>query len=88
MMTETTPRNPLKAGDLAAPATPAARLTLEQVRWCPRCRRYRGPAGRFLAFETVRRLGAARQESHEQRQDEAGDAAVAGAWYWMASATC
>lgn len=54
MVSETTPRNYLESSDLAA----LARLTLEQVRWCPLCRRYRGPRGRFLTFETVRRLAA------------------------------
>ena len=77
MMTETAPRNPFKTGHLPAPA-PAARLTLEQVRWCPRCRRYRGPAGRFLTFETVRRLAAAHRAEARRVATEWAVAATFG----------
>ena len=27
-----------------------------QIRWCPRCRRYRGPDGRFLGRQVVRQV--------------------------------
>ncbi len=57
MDSTTTHRKALNSGDLAAAARPA-RLTPDQIRWCPSCRRYRGPRGRFLSFETVRQAAA------------------------------
>ena len=75
MDSATTHRNQLNSGDLAAAARPA-RLTPDQIRWCPSCRRYRGPAGRFLSFETVRRAAAAARRERQRLEAERAIAAV------------